>query len=86
VAKMQTKVVTMKELTEDNPTLCLSPLRVFDQCHKCERFKRWQKQRGIKRLKCKPHLNDKYFELQNRKRALLDKLNDINKEIEGLST
>ena len=36
--KMETKVVNLGEITEDNPTLCLSPLRVFNACHRCEHF------------------------------------------------
>ena len=36
--KMETKVVNLSEITEDNPTLCLSPLRVFNACHRCKHF------------------------------------------------
>lgn len=35
---MQHKVVTLKELTEGNPTLCLSTLRVFGKCHQCPSY------------------------------------------------
>ena len=35
---MKVAVVNIKDITKDNPTLCLSPLRVFNDCHKCDKF------------------------------------------------
>jgi len=81
---MRSKIVTIEELTTDNPTLCLSALRVFNECHKCEVFKRAQAQNRIIKLKCKPKLHPQYFELLAEKRKLLDQLNEVNKEMEKL--
>ena len=81
---MQSKVVSIKELTEDNPTFCLSALRVFDQCHECPVFKRAQSSNTIIKLKCKPHLNAKYHELLGQKRKVLDQLNTIEAQMKNL--
>lgn len=70
------KVVTIKELTEDNPTICLSPLRVFEKCHQCPVYKARDK------LKCEPHLNKDMLALMERKKKLLQELDDINKRLE----
>lgn len=35
---MKTKIVTIGELTKDNPTLCMSPIRVLGECYKCGIF------------------------------------------------
>ncbi len=32
---MKVKIVTLKEVME-SPTLCISPLRYFDDCHNCK--------------------------------------------------
>lgn len=81
---MKSKIVTIKELTTDNPTLCLSALRVFNECHKCLRFISARRQNTIEKMKCKPHINPQYFELIGKKRKLLDQLSKINKEMESL--
>lgn len=72
------KVVTMNELTEDNPTLCLSPRRVFEKCHQCPIYKT----RDKTALKCKPHLNKDMLALIERKQKLLQELDDIYKRLE----
>jgi len=40
---MEIKVVSASDMTKDNPTLCMSPLRFFDACHRCEHFS-WRMQ------------------------------------------
>jgi len=81
---MQSKVVSIKELTEDNPTFCLSVLRVFDQCHECPVFKKKQASRTLKKLKCKPHLNVKFNELFAQKQKALDQIAEIEKQLKSL--
>lgn len=80
---MQSKVVSIKELTTDNPTLCSSPRRVFNRCHECEQYKRFQKGQ-IKKLKCKPHINLEYLELTRQKRLILNQLKAVDDKIESL--
>lgn len=82
---MRVKVVSIKELTEDNPTLCLSALRVFNDCHECPTFKRAQAHNTIDKLKCKPHIKPRYWELLKRKKAILKQLRTIETEIQKLS-
>lgn len=93
---VKAKIVSVKELTdaEENPSLCLSPLRVFNECHKCERYQRIVKKYLVKgyslqsiirdKLKCKPHLQSAYNELLIRKRKLLDELSEVDKAIDQL--
>jgi len=54
---VKAKVVNVKDLldTKENPTLCLSPLRVFNECHKCPVFQRQLKEgKPIEKMRCKP--------------------------------
>ena len=81
---MQSKVVSIKELTEDNPTFCLSASRVFDKCHECPVFKKAQANRTIEKLKCKPHLNPKHQELLAQKQNLLDMLKYVEDQMKNL--
>lgn len=83
------KVVSIKELTENNPTLCLSPLRVFNKCHECQQFKQALRkhktlEKTAEKLKCNPHINPKFLELSAKKRRLLDQLSVIDEEISKL--
>ncbi len=77
---MKSKVVTIEELQTDNPTFCLSPLRVFEKCPECPVYKLHQATNTINKLKCKPHINPKYTELAAEKRKLLDRIAEIEKE------
>lgn len=91
---VETKVVSIKELTdpEENPTLCLSPRRVFNKCHECEVYKRHlQCLRGVRKradkqhvLKCKPHLDEKYKELIAQKQNLLDMIKYVDEQMANL--
>jgi len=91
---MKTKVVSIEELKEDNSTLCLSPLRVFGECHKCPTFKHnldynKNKYRNInkaieetlKNIKCNPKINLGTFELIKKKEKLLKEIKEINKKL-----
>ena len=83
---MKAKLVSMQELTRDNPTFCLSPLRVFDECHKCDTFKRHMDilRSGRKHtLTCKPHIKKDILDLLRRKEKLLEQLAIVNAILEG---
>ena len=84
---MKTKIVTLKELSEDNPTLCLSPLRVFEECHKCDQFKQeFRKHQSvdeaINSMKCNPRIRSDIRKLLERKKELLKELAKINSQLE----
>lgn len=84
---VKAKVVAIKDLLnpKENPALCLSPLRVFDECHKCEAFQRQLKAgKPIEKMRCKPHLKPEYFKLLQQKQKLLEQLNQIDKQIKNL--
>ena len=78
---MRVKIVSAKELTTDNPKLCMSPLRVFGLCHKCQIFKsaRGTPELKLKKLPCKPKVQPKYLELLKEKHELLLKLREIDR-------
>jgi len=88
---MKTATITVEELTEDNPTLCMSPLRVFRECHKCTHFKRAtcglmlpynEIMKRIENMRCKPQIKDEVLKLIERKKELLRELSEINKALE----
>jgi hypothetical protein len=83
---VEVKLVSLKELSDpnENPTFCLSPLRVFDKCHECDKFKRAQAGNRVDKLGCKPHVNPKYLELLERKRQILKQLRQIEEEMSTL--
>jgi len=97
--KMQTKVINLSEIAENNPTLCLSPLRVFNACHKCNHFlSRLQYykrkypdmsidemiERAIADIPCKPHVKKEYVELLKKKTKVLQELAEVQKKIDEL--
>ena len=41
---MNTKIITIKELMENNRTSCMAPMRYFDKCYQCGIFKQVFKQ------------------------------------------
>jgi len=69
---------TLLDPTE-NPTYCLSPLRVFNECHKCSVFKLAKGNED--NLACKPHVTKRVRILMARKRRLLEKLQAIDQEL-----
>jgi len=75
---VKAKIVETSELMKDNPTLCLSPLRVFKECHKCDRFK---KAKNPLKLKCKPQITKRTKLLLKRKMKLQEQLAKINKQL-----
>jgi len=82
---MKAKVVTKEEIFKDNPTLCLSPLRFLDLCHKCTKVKQAsRKGRQPKTLKCKPRMHKEFNRLIKEKKALLAQLKEIERKIEQL--
>jgi len=83
---VEAKLVSIKELSDpiENPAFCLSPLRVFNKCHECDKFKRAQATNRVDKLDCKPHMNPKYLELLEKKRQILDQLRQIEIEMNTL--
>jgi len=82
----KTTSVNMSEIVKDNPTLCLSALRVFANCHKCSIFLSAFENHRQDKLKCKPKIKPKIRELLNQKRKLIVEhriqINKILHEIE----
>jgi len=74
---MKTAVVSLSELTEDS-TLCMSPHRIFKECHKCDKLRL----KRIQNMRCKPQIKDEVIKLMERKEELLRELNEINKALE----
>ena len=90
---MKTKVITLKELTEDNPTLCMSADRIFEQCYRCPIFRQKADalaRKGIskndlvsetvRQLPCTPKLNKKAWAVI-KLRALKNTINQLAQEI-----
>ena len=88
---MDTKVITAKEMTENNPTLCMAPIRYFNRCHQCNVFKSVLKRnegdmiKTIEMLTCNPHITDKAIFLIGKreaiKKATEKKLKNIDEEL-----
>ena len=74
---MKVKVVKISELLKDNPEVCLSPYRVFKECHKCSRFN----PNNYEKMKCKPQITPEIKKLLEEKKKLLNKLEEINKKL-----
>ena len=86
---MKAKVVTLKEITNENPIMCLYPLRYLRQCHKCDKFKislykTKDIDKAIARMKCKPTINKEFRSLYKKKRNLINELEKINKKLEDI--
>jgi len=74
--KMKIAFVSYKDLAnpKKNPTFCLNPLRVFNECHKCRIFKEAYNHKRLGKLKCKSKLTNEVIDLLMKKRYLLDQL------------
>ena len=86
---MRSKVVTVKELTKDNPTFCLSPNRVFNRCHVCPKLDHAIRVKkdlvlAMESLKCEPKINEEWIRLIQQKRLRLAQLERINEQIKKL--
>lgn len=89
MGELKAKVVSYKELTDPelNPTTCLSPLRIFDDCINCEVFKRAMKKHDndpnavAQKLRCKPHVSERVKALVARKVELTRELEAVNEAI-----
>jgi len=88
---MKAKIVSIKEIEKDNPTLCLSALRFTGGCHKCRIFKQQIKyltykmsvEKAIKNMKCKPIITEEYIKAFKKEKKLLKELLEINKILGG---
>ena len=88
---MDIKVVGLKEMTEDNPTLCMAPIRYLNLCHKCDVFARvlernnGDMQKTIEVLRCNPHITDRTIYLIEKretiKRATSKEIKKIEEEL-----
>lgn len=78
---MESKVISIKELQEDNPTFCLSTLRVFEKCHNCTVYKNASLKHALDKLKCNPRIREDIQILLKRKEKLLSELAEINKTL-----
>ncbi|MHC1625207.1 MAG: hypothetical protein ACXQS2_04345 [Methermicoccaceae archaeon] len=89
---MKTKVVRLSELAEDNPKLCMSTLRIFGECHKCDCFKKAMRglpnpeavREAIENMGCKPKVSQRVIELYEEKVKRLVELRKIEEEINNL--
>jgi len=83
---MKTKITTLREIAEDNPTLCLSPKRIFKECHKCDRFllsfyKYRDVDKTINSMRCNPQIKDRIKRLLDKKKRLLKEIAKIDRDI-----
>ncbi len=84
------KIVSSKELSgNNNPTMCWSAIRAFNDCHKCSYFKnlyRHYYDKAFKQMQCKPKFKRETLNLLKQKekvRVTLEaKLIKINKKLE----
>ena len=83
---MKSKIVNLKEVAENNPTLCLSAQRYLGKCYKCPIFQRAFKNnkcniyKTLKQLKCHPILDKNQIEILLKQADLLKKKKSIDKE------
>jgi len=78
----EAKIVTIEELTTNNPTLCLSANRVFGRCNECEYYKR--KTKEGKPLKCVPIIDDKRQKVLEAKKKLTEMYKDNMKKLDEM--
>jgi len=78
---VQVKIVSIKELLEDNPTFCLSPYRVFELCHTCEAYKRAKRTNRLNKMRCKPRVKPIVKTLEQEKQELLKQLTEIEDKL-----
>lgn len=83
---MKSKIVHFKDIfNKNNPTSCLSTLRVFTDCHKCQTYLNAFNNKRENKLSCNPMLKPKIRKLMSKKRKLSEKhyerIERINEEI-----
>lgn len=76
----QRRIVSIRELMGDNPTICLSPLRVFDKCFECPTYIQSRRRGKVDRLKCSPHINTELANAQVNEEIMIlqEKLHKLN--------
>jgi hypothetical protein len=81
----EAKVVSIEELSEGNPTMCLSALRVFNKCFECPAFIRAEKLDRLDRMKCTPHIDRELLntKLLEEKAGLEKQIQKIDEEIKA---
>ena len=83
---MKAKIVSSKEFLKDNPTLCLKPIRAFNDCHKCDLFRHYNLK--DKDLPCRPKFKKEIIEriiiLLDERKKLQRSVNQKNKELHDL--
>jgi len=82
MAEFKVKMVSYKELTEDNPTLCLSVLRQLGECHKCEQY-RFAMQHS-RFLRCKPKIKPEIEALLQKRLELREQLREVERQIKNI--
>jgi len=75
VIKIKAKSLMLSEILKDNPTNCLSVLRVFDLCHKCTTYINAYKQDRQNNLSCIPKIKPKIKKLLTERKRLVRKTN-----------
>jgi len=58
---MKSAIVSINDITKDNPTLCLSALRALGECQKCATY---INAKNKQKLKCTPKLTHHYIMVQ----------------------
>lgn len=76
---VEARLVSIEELKKDNPTMCLSALRVFGRCNECPQYKKYKK--GLKKkLDCEPKVNIAFLKNQ----ILKDQIKKLRKQREQI--
>ena len=88
---MDTKIISSREITTDNPTMCMLPIRYYNRCHHCGVFRSVLKRNNgdipktIKILKCNPCITNRAIFLIGQRKAIRkateEKIKEINKEL-----
>lgn len=86
--KLKVKSVTIEEIHNDNPTGCMSALRVFNACHTCTKYINAYYGDRVNKLECKPRINPKIEKLLTEKKRLTQRTHQrvlkINSKIQKL--
>ena len=85
---MDVKVVMAKDITTDNPTMCMAPIRFFNRCHQCGVFKSVLKRNNgdipktIEKLGCNPRITDRAIFLIGQREAIKKETREELKKID----